>query len=116
MRRILGWLAMSFVLLAFFVTTYSALFVRSAISDGALAKQAYGCIDPPHQGRLEVLTDRAFVRAIQQYHAREGHWPRGHQIRGFFATVGMHSLYSSERRSDLIMKNLESTPNCPLRS
>ncbi len=96
---------------AFFVL-WSGLRVREAARDGALTQPVWSCLSRPDAGRRDALSDRAFVRAIQQHLAQQPSGQSAWHWHGLVATIGAYTVYSANDRASATRAQLNALPVC----
>lgn len=110
--RLTGWLAGSLALAAFFFTLWASLRVREAVEEGALARPVWSCLSRPDAKRLDRVSDRAFIRAVQAHIAgypgnvRFWHW------HGLVATIGARVSFSEAERMKAMRPMVASLQPC----
>lgn len=115
MRRVLkitGWVLVIPVLAAFFLCVGAALHVRVAISEGALDKPVFRCIDPVDADRLEELYERTVWKSVQVANTAPGSGSSDWHMHGAIAWLGTKLTYTAEERRLIALPNLQATPEC----
>jgi hypothetical protein len=100
------------MLAVFFFTVWACLRVREAVDDGALTRPVFSCLTGPDAKRLDRVSDRAFIRAVQAHLAGYPgtvsfwHW------HGLVATVGARISFSEAERVTAMRRTVASLPPC----
>ena len=110
--RLTGWVAGSLGVAAFFFALWASLQVRQAVHEGALSKPVWSCLSRPDAKRLDRVSDRAFIRAVQAHvasypeNAHFWHW------HGLVATIGARINFSEAERVAAMRPMVAHLPLC----
>lgn len=110
--RLAGWITGGLALVVFFVALWASLRVREAVDDGALTRPVFSCLSRPDAKRIDRVSERAFIRAVQAHIAgypdnvRLWHW------HGLVATIGARISFSEAERVTAMRPLVANLPLC----
>jgi hypothetical protein len=111
--RLTGWVGVGLALAGFFFVLWASLRVRQAVDEGAFTKPVYSCISRPDTKRLDAVSERAFVRGIQQHLAVKPMNQTAWHWHGLVAYVGTRISYSEAERVTAMRPMVARLPICP---
>ena len=97
---------------AFFFVLWASLRVREAVDDGALTRPVFSCLSGPDATRLDRVSDRAFMRAVQAHIAGYPEDTRFWHWHGLVAMVGAQLSFSEPERVQAMRPMVASLPLC----
>ena len=110
--RLTGWVAGSLVLAAFFFALWASLQVRQAVNAGALSRPVFSCLSRPDVDRLDHVSQRAFIRGVQEHLASKRansapwHWY------GLIAMIGVRISFSEAEQVKAMRPMITALPPC----
>jgi hypothetical protein len=110
--RLTGWVGVGLLLAAFFFALWASLRVRQAVDEGALSKPVWSCLSRPDAKRLDRVSDRAFIRAVQAHIAGYPENVRFWQWNGLVATIGARISFSEAERVAAMRPMVATLPLC----
>lgn len=110
--RLTGRVAGGLVLAAFFFALWASLQVRQAVDDGALSRPVYSCLSRPDLDRLDLVSQRAFIRGIQGHLASKRANSTSWHWYGLIATIGARFSFSEAEQVEAMGPMIAALPPC----
>lgn len=110
--RLTGWIGLGAVLAAFFFALWASLRVRQAVDEGALSRPVFSCLSGPDAGRLDQVSQRAFIRGIQGHLASKRANSTAWHWHGLIATIGARVSFSEAEQVKATRPMIANLPSC----
>jgi hypothetical protein len=101
------------MLAAFFFALWASLEVRLAVDEGALSRPVYSCLSRHDVGRLDDVSQRAFIRGIQGHLASKRANSASWHWYGLIATIGARVSFSEAEQVRAMRPMIATLPPCP---
>ena len=119
--KISGWMFAIALCAVFFLCVGSALYVRTAIHQGALSEATFTCVSDGDAEQLDSskasrIEDHFFIWQVLSHYYGEDIPGPSMGWRGAFVQLGSRIAYNAEERNALTKRHFLSMPDCPNRS